>query len=373
MPRLKWLQEIFAKTKDECWLDEILEPVFDLILERNREKLFEKPIDREHEDRPTYSRRLRHCLEYHVEKAQSVRPCCSASEVVDDIDKKYKQQNVFDLVVLAVAVVLQEFKARVVFRPLYDKEFNSVTQPHQDLKTGKKVNDDDGNDCREHVFDELTGGLSDRQEQKLNAILTGMEIDTLERMKNVIDKKSGKLEQEEVLDMILAGMEPDQLEQVKSVILNAQLKISKLNLVITAKSTILNPPKIKQVKNGGLITYKGKGDLIRWLHKAIDRHIASYYMMQSKKISILDPDIHDHKEPSPYHQVAVRDLMDKMRQRLEKNDWELLELHYMRNMSHKEICEIKKDLPRSLKDPGNFSTKMRQIRERIKKQLEMKE
>jgi len=40
-------------------------------------------------------------------------------------------------------------------------------------------------------------------------------------------------------------------------------------------------------------------------------------------------------------------------------------------MSHKEICEIKEDLPRSLKDKGNFSARMGQIREKIKNQPDL--
>jgi len=326
MMRIKKLHE--QMVEDENWLQiqpslipweqgqETLEKIVDCILAKNREELFEKLIRRNHRDRPTYSQRFRHCLRYHWEKAKNDQPRCSASNVVKEIYIKYGQRNVFDSVVLTVAVVLQEFKSWNVFRPLYDKTFNSVAPSHRDFETGKKGNDDD---CREHVFDELTGGLSDRQEQELNVILTGMEIDTLELLKKVVaDKKSDKLEQ---LDAILTGMEPDQLEQIKTVILDAQLKSRKLDLVIFVKSTDQNPAKLDQVENGRLIDYGGKGSFIRWLRKAIYRRIASYYEMQSRKKQIHD--IHEFKGLSPHQQAVIRDLMRKMSQRLNQNDLEL--------------------------------------------------
>lgn len=169
MPQRK-PEEVFAD--DERWLQEQplmkpwvkgqerLEQVFDLVLKRNREALFEKPVDRSHLQRPVYSLRLRHCLRYHWEHKQNDQPDCSSSEVIAEIDQKYEgPNNVFDAVVLAVAVVFIEWKAREVFRPHYEKTFQSVASKNLTMRfQAKEVNHDD---CREKIYDELVDAVHD--------------------------------------------------------------------------------------------------------------------------------------------------------------------------------------------------------------------
>ena len=174
MPRKK-LMENFAE--DESWFQaqpemipweqgqETLEKIVDCILAKNREELFGKLIRRNHRDRPTYFHRLCHCLRYHWEKAKNDQPRCNVLDVVKEIYIKYGQRNVFDSVVLAVAVVFKEGKALIAFRLFYEKTFQSVANR-------KLPGDGNHDECREHVFGELIGNITlDKQERVKNARL----------------------------------------------------------------------------------------------------------------------------------------------------------------------------------------------------------
>ena len=299
MQRIK-LVEQFAE--DACWLQaqpgmipweqgkEKLERFFDPILERNREELFEKPVDREHEDRPTYFQRLCHCLKYHWKKTQSVQPRCSASGVVDEIDKKYKQRNVFDSVVMAVAVVFKERKALVVFRSLYETIFQSVANKKlsREHETQREGNHDD---CRERIFGELIGNIT-------------------------LDKQ-------------------------------------------------------ERVKNARLNDYGGKGGFTRWLDKAIDRRIASYFNLPDMKNESMASDSPVHsRERSPSCQAEIHDDAAKLRrvmsQCLTRDEEMMFRDHHEHNLTLDEICAMNKSLNKQPTDKGNLSKKLKEIRDKIK-------
>ena len=150
---------------------EKLERINDRILKRNREELLEKNIDRQHDDRPIYSQRLRHCLRHHWEKAQETQPRCRASDVVKAIDQKYKTRNVFNDVVMAVAVVLKEWKAWAIFRPLYDNAFQKEHKGTEKYRIGREDRDVNHDECRETIFGELVSLESDKSGKVKNARL----------------------------------------------------------------------------------------------------------------------------------------------------------------------------------------------------------
>ena len=287
----KKLEEKFAE--DELWFQtqpdmvpwkqgqEKLERMYDQILERNREELFEKPIDRQHGDRSTYSRRLCHCLKHHWEKAQETQPHCRASDVVKMIDQKYKTRNVFNDVIMTVAVVLKEWKAWTVFRPLYNSAFQKEHKGTEKYRIEKEVKEVNHDECRETIFGELVGLIPD---------------------------KSGK------------------------------------------------------VKNARLNSYGGEGNFIRWLRRAINRRIASYY---KRKFDLLSPDLPESRSDNKLE----LELFDVMKQYLTQDERNFLEWRYWHNMTLDEICEKNKSLGKGPTDKGNLSKKLTEIHEKIKRHL----
>lgn len=131
----------------------MLETIFDSILAENAEKLFDKPVDAGHPLRSNYFARLWASLFYFWEKRLRTEADVQARQVVDDIKSQYKENNVFDHVVLAVATVRNEQKAYLVFHDLYHKMFPMVAA-NNSAGNLRKVNQDD---CRETVFDRLVG------------------------------------------------------------------------------------------------------------------------------------------------------------------------------------------------------------------------
>ncbi len=166
------LSDIFKDEKDwlqkqpgmESWTDgcRMLERIFDSILAENREKLFEVAVDETHPLRYDYFARLWTCQFYHWERCLRNEPSISARRVVDDIKLQYKENNVFDHVVLAAATVRNEKKAYLLFYDFYCDMFRRVAVKRGIQRVGIENQDDDHkeanqDDCRESILDKLIG------------------------------------------------------------------------------------------------------------------------------------------------------------------------------------------------------------------------